>query len=196
MTDFCILLLFLPNKSTNGVSVPSLPWRQCTHPTFSALAMQPSLAQLLKHHHLFCNTCSQTQGLFQASFLIPQKDWNHFLLFAPAEPMYLLSVAASSSAFCAHFFYSSTDGTSWSSCFLCSGTATFSSRTFPMAQLSLPALSSPCCCSGADTQCTDLSCFRAVQEILRSPFLPLCSSNELCDATQLLIFSRVVAGEH
>lgn len=70
----------------------------------------------------------------------------------------------------------------------------FSSRTFPMAQLSLPALSSPCCCSSGDTQCTDLSCFRAVQEIQRSPFLPLCSSNELCDATQPLIFSRVVAG--
>lgn len=66
--------------------------------------MRLSLAQLLKHHHLFCNTCSQTQGLFQASFLISQKDWNHFLLFAPAEHMYLLSVAASSSAFYALTF--------------------------------------------------------------------------------------------
>lgn len=74
--------------------------------------MQPSFVQLLKHHHLFCYNCSE-KGLLQASFLIPKKDFlvpqkDNFLLLAPAEHVccrssLLLSVAASSSAFCAQF---------------------------------------------------------------------------------------------
>lgn len=42
-------------------------------------AMKPSFAQFLKHHRWFCNTSSENQSLFQASLLIPQKDWNNFL---------------------------------------------------------------------------------------------------------------------
>lgn len=164
--------------------------------------MPPSLVRLLNPHHSPCNTCPE-RGCFEPAFLYRSRTWTISWCLPPAERTHsrsnTLSVAASSSAFCAHhqFFYSCTDVTSSSLHFTCTGTATFSSGTFPLPQLSPRLLWA----LRAAAQVLTLSaltflCFRAAQEIQCLSFLPFCSSNELCDATQLLIFSGIVAEVH
>ena len=182
-------------------------WKRYTHRDCSLdlvvwwpPATPPGLARLSKHHHSFCYTCSENQGLFQASFLVPQR----FLGVCPLQNTCTLGATSSSVQHPPLRFVPITNFSTlaWlpplkSLCFMSACTATFSSRTLSLPQLSLCLLQALRAAAQVSTlSALTLPCFGAVQEIQRSPFFPFCSSNELCDATQLLIFSGIVAEVH
>lgn len=130
------------------------------------------------------------QSLFQGSLPLLQKDIAPQRL-PPAQPMQsssnlLLGVVASSSAFVLIATYSTL--TRMPSCRACAA-HTLVQQPFPEGHFpfssSLPVLllSQVAMLSGGT-----FSHFRAVQEV-RCSLPPLCSPNEPCSATQLLIFS-------